>query len=119
MEPEHGLLIRVHREWHGWRSAEVRFGDLRDVHWFQQPGAPHSLIHAYVSCTALVTGDIPHDCDAKSAPHRLLVCVLKRHALPSAYTALVRCADQQRTWAAIKVLERARPGPRGASANSR
>ena len=119
MEPEYGLLIRVHREWHGWRSAEVRFGDLRDVHWFQQRGAPHSLIHAYVSCTALVTGDIPHDCDAKSAPHRLLVCVLKRHALPSAYNALVRCADQQRTWTAIKVLERARPGPRGASANSR
>jgi hypothetical protein len=119
MEQEHGLLIRVHREWHGWRSAEVRFGDLRDVHWFQQPGAPQSLIHAYVSCTALVTGDIPHDCDAKSAPHRLLVCVLKRHAIPSAYAALVRCADQQRTWAAINVLERVRPRPRGASADSR
>jgi hypothetical protein len=119
MEPEHGLLIRVHREWHGWRSAEVPFGDLRDVHWFQPAGAPHSLIHAYVSCTALVTGDMSHDCDTKSAPHRLLVCVLKRHAIPSAYSALVRCADQQRTWAAIKVLERARPSPGGASADSR
>ena len=119
MEPEYGLLIRVHREWHGWRSAEVPFGELRDVHWFQPPGAPHSLIHAYVPCTAPVTGDISHDCDRKSAPHRLLVCVLKRHAIPSAYTALARYADQHATWAAIKVLERARSSPRGASVDSR
>jgi hypothetical protein len=119
MEPKHGLLIRVHREWRGWRSAEVRFGDLRDIHWLQPSGAPHSLIHAYVSCTAMVTGEIPHDCDGTSAPHRLLVCVLKRHALPSAYATLVRYADQQAAWAAIKALERARPSPRGASADSR
>jgi hypothetical protein len=118
MERGHELLIRVHREWHGWRSAEVRFSDLQEIHWHQPSGAPHSLIHAYVSCTGLVTGDIPHDCDGKSAPHKLLVCVLKRHALPSAYTALVRYADQQRVWAAIKVQERPRPSPRGASADS-
>ena len=119
MQPEHELLIRVHCEWHGWRSAEVRFGDLRDVHWFQPPGAPNSLIHAYVPCTALVTGDIAHECVRMSAPHRLLVCVLKRHAIPSAYAALVRYADQHATWTAIKVLERARSSPRGASADSR
>lgn len=102
MEPQNELLIRVHREWHGWRSAEVRFSDLRDIHWSQPVGAPHSLIHAYVSCTDLVTGDIPHDCDGRSTPHRMLVCVLKRHAIPSAYAALVRDADRQRMWTAVR-----------------
>ena len=102
MEPDYELLIRVHREWHGWQSAEVRFGDLRDIHWSQPAGAPQSLIHAYVPCTAMVSGDIPHDCDGTPAPHQLLVCVLKRHAIPSAYTSLVRHADQQRTWAAVR-----------------
>ena len=56
MEPDYELLIRVHDAWQGWRSAEVRFGDLRDIHWSQPKGAPHSLIHAYVPCTAIVSG---------------------------------------------------------------
>jgi hypothetical protein len=50
-----------------------------------------------VRCTDIVSGDIPHDCDERTLPHRLLVCVLKRHALPTAYMDLAGQADAQRS----------------------
>ena len=92
-----GMLIRVHSEWNGWRNAEVRFGDLREVYWFQPNGAPQAIVHGYISCSNIVTGDVPHDCDRRSAPHRLLVCLLKKHAIPTVYAELARRADEQRT----------------------
>src|SRR5262249_36829408 len=80
----------------GWQSAEVRLGDLRDVHWLQPDHAPHELVHAQVSCAAIVSGQIPHACDPGSAPHELRVCVLKKHVVPTAYSELVRSADLRR-----------------------
>jgi len=91
------VLVRVHHTWHGWRSAEVRLGDLQSVHWFQPPGAPHPLLHAVISCSDVVTGDIPHDCASTPGRHRLLVCVLKRHALSSIYIALSRMAAAEQS----------------------
>jgi hypothetical protein len=91
------ILIRVHSNWKGWRNAEVRLADLREVCWFQPKGAPQAIVHGYISCSNIVTGEVPHDCDRRSAPHRLLVCILKRHAMPTVYTELVRRADEQRT----------------------
>jgi hypothetical protein len=58
------------------------------------------MVHAYVLCTDIVNGRIPHDCDDRSAPHRLLVCVLKKHTTPSSYAELARRADHHHTWAA-------------------
>jgi len=92
------MLIRVHSAWDGWRNAEVRLGDLRDVHWFQPPRAPHALVHGSISCSSITTGDIPHDCDRRSAPHRLLVCILKKHTIPTVYAELARRADERQTW---------------------
>jgi hypothetical protein len=57
------------------------------------PGAPRPLVHLYVSCTGLVSGSIPHVCNRADAPHRLLVCVLKKHTLASTYVELARRAD--------------------------
>lgn len=97
MPADDDMLIRVQAEWDGWRNAEVRLGDLRDVHWFQPPRAPHALVHGCISCSDIATGDIPHDCDPRSAPHRLLVCILKRHTIPPVYAALAQRAGDQRT----------------------
>lgn len=97
MRPYDDLLIRVHPEWNGWRNAEVRLGDLREVHWFQPDRAPQAIVHGYISCSNVET-EVPHDCDRRSAPHRLLVCVLKKHAIPTVYAELARRADEQRTW---------------------
>jgi hypothetical protein len=56
------------------------------------------MVHGYVACADIVTGDIPHECDPMTAPHRLRVCVLKRHTLPKVYAELARLADKQRTF---------------------
>ena len=86
------VLVRVHVTWDGWRSAEVRIDSLQQVHWRQPVRAPHELLHAFVSCADLVSGDVAHICDAASAPHQLLVCLLKKHVLPTAYVELTRRA---------------------------
>jgi len=97
MQASAEMVIRVQSEWNGWRNAEVRLGDLRDVHWFQPTRAPHPLVHGYILCSNIVTGDIPHDCDRRSAPHRLLVCILKSHTIATVYADLARRADERRT----------------------
>ena len=98
MEGHDGMLIRVQSEWNGWRNAEVRLRDVKSVHWFHPSQAPHSLVHGYIACTNVVTGDIPHRCDPASRPHRLRVCILKRHAIPSVYAELARRADEQQAF---------------------
>jgi hypothetical protein len=90
------MVIRVQSEWNGWRNAEVRLADLRDVHWFQPTRAPHALVHGYILCSNIVIGDIPHDCDCRSAPHRLLVCILKTHTIATVHAELARRADERR-----------------------
>jgi len=97
MERAIDVLIRVQREWNGWQDAEVPLRDLEDVHWFQPHGAPNPLIHGYVNCTQLVSGSLAHDCNSRSAPHRLLVCVLKRHTIVTAFAELAQRADARRT----------------------
>ncbi|HKB09138.1 MAG TPA: hypothetical protein VKD69_00740 [Vicinamibacterales bacterium] len=92
MNTADGLLVPVRCAWNAWQTAEVRLSDLHDVHWLQPMGAPRPLVHAYVDCTA-TAGLIAHDCRATPAPHRLLVCVLKRHAAPLVYQELVRLAE--------------------------
>ena len=97
MRASDDMLIRVQSEWNGWRNAEVRLGGLRDVHWFQPTRAPHALVHGYILCSNIVIGDLPHDCDRRSAPHRLLVCILKSHTIATVYADLARRADERRT----------------------
>ena len=93
MPTKDDLLICVHAAWHGCRNANVRFADICDVHWRQPPGAPQVLLHGYVSCSSIVSGAIPHECDPSTAPHRLLVCILKRHTMSDVHGELARRAD--------------------------
>jgi hypothetical protein len=88
--------VCVQREWDGWQTAEVRLGDLQNLHWFQPNRAPRPLAHGYVSCASITVGDIPHNCSCTQGPHTLLVCVLKRHSLPSVYAEIARRAEQER-----------------------
>jgi hypothetical protein len=90
------ISIFVQREWDGWRTAEVRLDDLEHVHWLRPSGAPCDLVHGYISCARIASGRIAHDCERSAGPHRLLVCVLKKHTLPSAYAELTRRADGHR-----------------------
>jgi hypothetical protein len=103
MNVEHATMVRVQVEWNGWRTASVRLSDIQEIHWYQPAGAPRPLVHGYVSCSSIVTGELPHTCDV--APHRLLVCVLRVHASEAAYAELERRADAR----AIKQVTIDRP----------
>ena len=48
-------LIRVQSDWNAWRTAEVRLGDLQNIHWRQPRGAPSPLVHGHVSCSSIVS----------------------------------------------------------------
>jgi hypothetical protein len=88
MAPYDDLLLRVHAAWNGCPSAHVRIANIRDLHWRRPAGAPRPLLHAYIACPDIVSGTIPHACDPETAPHRILVCILKRHAMAGAYEML-------------------------------
>jgi hypothetical protein len=88
MKPQNDSAISVNVEWNDWRSAQARLDDLRNVHLHHPKGAPHPLLHAYVSCSEIKGGDLAHTCDASSAPHDIRVCVLKSHNTPASYAEL-------------------------------
>jgi hypothetical protein len=90
-----GVELVVQLEWNGWRTAMVRFADFEGAHWHQQHGAPRSLIHGYVRCTDIRSGGIPHDCDPKTRPHSLLVCILRRHVTGDVFRELSRKAERR------------------------
>ena len=81
--------VSVQLEWNGWQSADVRVDDLENVHWWQPPGAPRALLHAYVMSAKLNTGEVGSTNANDSLQQRLLVCVLKSHTPPATYNALV------------------------------
>ena len=90
------LQVVVQRDWNGWQKAMTPLSALEDIPWRQPAGAPRPLIHAYVACGALVSGDVPHDCAGAGPDHRLLVCVLKCHTPALAFERLVERAAAQR-----------------------
>jgi hypothetical protein len=96
MRPSRETVICVQAEWDGWRTAEVPLESLSDIHWRQPARAPRALLHGYVMCSDILAGDIPHGCAETAGPHRLLVCVLKRHSTFASYAELVRRADRER-----------------------
>jgi len=93
MLTELAMMIRIHRLWDGWRSAEVPLHNLEGLHWRQPDGAPCAMLHAFVWCTPAINGDLDHDCDGVIASHRLSVCILKHDLLPTLYATLAKRAD--------------------------
>ncbi len=96
MSRNNGTTVSLTTGWNDWHWANAPLAALRDVHWRQPAGAPRPIVHAYISCSAVTDGELSHRCAAASRPHDVLVCVLRRHNLPAAYTALARQADLAR-----------------------
>jgi hypothetical protein len=95
MQRSEDRTITVVGQWNGWHTAQVRLADMQDVHWFQPTGAPRSLLHGYVPCTDITDGEIPHECERTRRPHRVLVCILKRHTTPATYDELAARANRR------------------------
>ena len=47
------------------------------------------MIQAWVWCTDLQGGNLVHNCDRASMPHRIPVCVFKHDAIATTYAVLV------------------------------
>jgi len=88
------FVVNVHDRWNGCHGADVRLGALRLVQWHRPDRAPHEMVHGYVLCTDIISGQIPHECDHRT-PHHLFVCVLKKHATAMVYDELVRRAERR------------------------
>lgn len=85
MPDSQDVIVRVHREWNGWRYADVPLATLEGVHWFQPARAPRPLVHAFVPPEIFSAVDRAGE---RPGPSRCRVCVLKEHVLLSAYEAL-------------------------------
>ena len=94
MQSDQDALICVQGAWNGWKTAEVRLRDLEHVHWHQPTRAPRQMLHGYVTCGSLLSGDIPHECVGAPGSHRLLVCVIKHHNTAAVYAEVARRAGQ-------------------------
>jgi hypothetical protein len=97
MRLDDDAAISITAPWNGWRSAQVRLGALREPHWYQPAGAPKPLLHVYVSCTSISSGELTHVCDPASAPHRFRACILKSHNMPAVYAELASRAGGDQT----------------------
>jgi hypothetical protein len=112
--PTDDAIVAVQTEWDGWHRAMVRVADLEEIHWAQPPGAPRPLLHATVSCHRVLSGNVERLCKETPPPHRLLVCLLKRHLSPTVFERLAARADSAaRTGCAYKppaaLVRRRRP----------
>ena len=57
------VIIQVRRQWNDWRSARYRASDIEGWRWDRFSGgvnapAPQPFVHAYVSCDAMIGGDL-------------------------------------------------------------
>jgi hypothetical protein len=74
-------LVRVRRDWDDTRREAVfRLDQLRDFHWTDTAGgtgrkAPTQLLHAYVWCSDMISGDLAHSCEHGPGPHNIKICV--------------------------------------------
>lgn len=76
-------VVRVRRQWNSRRIAEVRFGDIDDLHWARTSGgighrSPFVMMYGYVLCDRLIGGSLAHSCIHGQGPHRIKIVVLKK-----------------------------------------
>lgn len=81
MSDEPTLWVR--RQWNASLAAEIRLADLSGLHWSDFSGgvgkrANRPYLHGYMSCDAIISGDLDHSCMHGPPPHRIKVCVVAK-----------------------------------------
>jgi len=92
------LTVWVRRAWNDHRTARYRVEDLNDVHWDDLSGgvrvrSPRTFLHAYVSCEAMLEGELAHSGAHGSCPHYIKVCITKTDNDPEVFELLKSMAD--------------------------
>ncbi len=102
--------VKVRMWWNDSRNiATCRLGDLEDVRWeTDSPGVvarntyPPALLHANVSCDAIVTGKLAHDCGPGEGPHLVKVCIVQKGNRESVIQSLRDAAGPRPTEAKMQ-----------------
>ena len=77
------ILVEVRRQWNDWRFAEYQLSDIENLAWDWAGGGvraptPQPFVHGYVSCDAMISGEVAHSCQHGPKPHRIKICVTKK-----------------------------------------
>jgi hypothetical protein len=76
--------VWVRRHWCDQLHAEYRLVDLTGLHWSDNSDgyarrSPNPMVHGYVMCHQMISGDALHPClDGQWPPHRIKVCVVAK-----------------------------------------
>lgn len=83
MPADEKTIVTVRRQWNDWRQARVDINALLGFHWDEYSGGVHArsprpFLHAYMSCDAIIDGELAHSCMHGDGPHRIKVCIVKK-----------------------------------------
>jgi len=75
-----GPLASVRPDCRDWHVAHVPLVDLSDLHWDRTASGKRDqapVLWAFISCDAIVAGELPHASADRQHPHAVRVCVLR------------------------------------------
>jgi hypothetical protein len=102
-EPE-SVLVNVRRGPADRRRADYRLSDISRMKWgYISGGLQHRSqwhVYGFVMCDAMISGKVAHSCKHGPAPHRIKICVTKKH--------------NEKIWAVISEKVGPKPMPRRA-----
>ena len=89
--------VWVRSQWNDYRDAKVCLSDIDGIQWSTvsggvNVGARQPFLHGYISCDAILEGDLGHSCLHGEGPHRVKVCIVKKTNNPSVFKRLVELA---------------------------
>src|SRR5262245_18385651 len=75
--PEAYVWVRC--RWNDGQPGRVRRADLAGPYWDTTDRIPRrgrglAMLHAVISCAAVIEGELAHTCERSTAPHLLKVC---------------------------------------------
>jgi hypothetical protein len=93
--------VVVRRQWNSHGTGTVEESSLSEIHWSEYSGgvrarSPRPFLHAYMSCDALLAGEIEHSCRHGEGPHRIKVCMVKKDNDPNVFKRLKAQAESRR-----------------------
>jgi hypothetical protein len=86
-------IVTVRRQWNDRRRASVRIEGIGGLHFSSISGgvharAPRAFLHGYISCDAIIEGEVAHSCRHGSGPHNIKVCIVQKDNPKQLYAAL-------------------------------
>ncbi len=93
--------VNVRRQWNDYKIARVKADNITGLHFSSISGgvgrpSPRPFLCGYVSCDAILSGDIAHSCQHGNPPHLIKVCLVKKDNEPQIYRRLAELANEKK-----------------------